>query len=287
MTLSRCAGISLAALLIAWPAIGQTDASTTGHTPHAAVHAVRVNRAPAIDGHLTDEGWTLAQPATDFTQRDPDEGQPATERSEIRVLYDDEAIFIGVRMFDSQASLISGRLSSRDQDADADWVTIFLDPMHDHKTGVQFRVSASNVQADNVIFNDQWDDSTWDAVWQSATSIDADGWSAEIRIPLSQLRFPSAARQIWGINAARFIRRKNEVSWLELTRKTESGLASRMAHLDGLDGINPKRHLELSPYAAAREELVAPASVGNPFNDGSRAFAADRTRREVRHHQQL
>jgi len=274
MTPFQRAAIAVAALLIASPALCQTEAPTTGHTPHAVLHAVRVDRAPAIDGHLTDEGWTLAEPATDFTQRDPEEGQPATERSEIRVLYDDEALFIGVRMFDRQASLISGRLSSRDQDADADWVTVFLDPMHDHKTGVQFRVSASNVQADNVIFNDQWDDSTWDAVWQSATSIDADGWSAEIRIPLSQLRFPSAARQIWGINAARFIRRKNEVSWLELTRKTESGLASRMAHLDGLDGINPKRHLELSPYTAAREELIAPASAGDPFNDGARAFAA-------------
>jgi hypothetical protein len=274
MTPGRRAAITVAVLLIASPALCQTEVSTTGHTPHAALHAVRVDRPPAIDGHLNDEGWTLAQPATDFTQRDPDEGQPATERSEIRVLYDDEALFIGIRMFDSQASLISARLSSRDRNADADWVTVHLDPMHDHKTGAQFRVSASNVQTDNVIFNDQWDDSAWDAVWQSATSIDADGWSAEIRIPLSQLRFTSAARQTWGINVTRFIRRKNEESWLELTRKTESGLASRMAHLDGLDGINPKRHLELSPYTAAREELIAPSSTGNPFNDGSRAFAS-------------
>ena len=143
--------------------------------------------------------------------------------------------------------------------------------MHDHKTGVLFRVSASNVQADNVIFNDQWDDSTWDAVWQSATSVDADGWSAEIRIPLSQLRFTSADRQTWGINVARFIRRKNETSWLELTKKNESGLASRMAHLQGLDGINPKRHLELSPYTAAREEFIAPDPPAIPSTTVSRA----------------
>jgi hypothetical protein len=244
-----------------------------GHTPGASVQAMRVAHAPAIDGHLTDESWGLAEPATGFTQRDPDEGQAATERTEVRVLYDDQAIFIGIRMFDREASRISQRLSSRDGDADADWVSVYLDPMHDHKTGVQFRVSASNVQADNVIFNDQWDDSTWDAVWQSATAVDADGWSAEIRIPLSQLRFTSADRQTWGINVARFIRRKNETSWLELTRKTESGLASRMAHLQGLDGINPRRHLELAPYTAAREEFIAP-DAGNPFNDGARAFAA-------------
>ena len=272
MTWLRCAGI-LGVVLGASPAWCQTDTSVAAHTPGTSVQAMRITHAPAIDGHLTDESWGLAQPASSFTQRDPDEGQPATERTEVRVLYDDQSIFIGIRMFDREASLISQRLSSRDGDADADWVSVYLDPMHDHKTGAEFRVSASNVQGDNVIFNDSWDDSTWDAVWQSATSVDSDGWSAEIRIPLSQLRFTSADRQTWGINVARFIRRKNELSWLELTRKTENALASRMAHLQGLDGINPRRHLELAPYTAAREELIAP-DAGNPFNDGARAFAA-------------
>src|SRR5262245_6524039 len=269
----RWAGPIVAATFLASPAFGQTGVTPVAHTPHAVLQAIRTARPPVIDGHLTDESWELAQPATEFTQKDPDEGQPATERTEVRVVYDDQAVYIGVRMFDSQSSLISARLSSRDGDPDADWVSVYLDPMHDHKTGVLFRVSASNVQSDNVIFNDQWDDSTWDAVWQSATSVDEDGWSAELRIPLSQLRFTSADHQMWGINVARFIRRKNETSWLELTKKTESGLASRMAHLQGLDGINPKRHLELSPYTAAREELIAPAA-GDPFNSGSRAFAS-------------
>jgi Domain of unknown function (DUF5916)/Carbohydrate family 9 binding domain-like len=234
---------------------------------------VRVSQPPSIDGRLTDECWSLAEPATHFVQQDPDEGQPATERTEVRVLYDDEALYVGARLYDAEPDRISRRLSSRDADADADRVNIYLDPMHDHKTGVQFRVSASNVQKDTVIFNDSWDDQTWDAVWQSAVSIDDRGWSAEIRIPLSQLRFPAAEQQTWGINVARFIRRKNETSWLELTPKTESGLASRMAHLTGLNGIHPGRHLELLPYSAARSEFIAPAA-GNPFNDGSRFFAA-------------
>ena len=133
----RCCGIIVAGMLFAVPALGQTD-STTSHTPHASVQAIRVNRAPTIDGHLTDEGWTLAPPATEFIQRDPDEGQPATERTDVRVLYDDQAIFIGIRMFDSQASLISMRLASRDQDPDADWVTVFLDPMHDTRPACSF-----------------------------------------------------------------------------------------------------------------------------------------------------
>lgn len=264
----------LGAMLLASAAFGQAQTPAASHMPLAVVQATRIDHPPVIDGRLTDEAWELAQSATEFTQKDPDEGQPASERTDVRVVYDDLAVYVGIRLFDRQATLISGRMSSRDADADADWVSVYLDPMHDHKTGVLFRVSASNVQSDNVIFNDQWDDSTWDAVWQSATSLDGDGWSAEIRIPLSQLRFTSADRQTWGFNVARFIRRKNETSWLELTKKTDSGLASRMAHLQGLDGLKPKRHLELSPYTAAREELIAPGSAGDPFNNGSRAFAS-------------
>lgn len=266
--------VAFTTLLIARSGTAQSPASNATHAPQSSLRAVRVARAPAIDGQLTDESWALAEPATRFTQQDPDEGQPATERTEVRVLYDDAALYVGVRLYDHDAAQISQRLSSRDADADADRVNIYLDPNHDHKTGVQFRVSASNIQKDTVLFNDTWDDQTWDAVWQSATSVDGEGWSAEIRIPLSQLRFPAAPQQTWGFNVARFIRRKNETSWLELTKKNESGLASRMAHLNGLDGIRPKRHLELLPYVAARTEFVAPTVAGNPFNDGSRAFGA-------------
>jgi hypothetical protein len=177
-------------------------------------------------------------------------------------------------MFDTDASLISRRLSKRDDDADADRISILLDPMHDHLTGAIFRVSASGVQDDSVLHNDSWTDGSWDAVWTSAVSADAQGWSAELRIPLSQLRFASSAEQTWGINVERYIRLKNERAWLELVPKKENGTASRVAHLGGLDGVRPKRHLELLPYSAARAELVAPARSGNPFNDGSRSFAS-------------
>jgi hypothetical protein len=146
--------------------------------------------------------------------------------------------------------------------------------MHDHRTGVMFRVSASNVQKDAVLFNDTWDDDSWNAVWQSAVAVDGQCWSAEMRIPLSQLRFHADEQQTWGVNVERYIRRKNETDWLELVPKNESGRASRMAHLTGLDAIHPRRHLELLPYTAARSEFVAPSAAGDPFNDGSRAFAS-------------
>src|SRR3954471_5340173 len=169
---------------LALPASRLTAAPAADHQPHGTVHAVRAAHPPAIDGHLTEESWVLAEPASTFTQTDPDEGQSATERTEVRVLFDDDALYVGVRLLDSQPGAVVRRLVKRDEDADADRVTVYLDPMHDHLTGAYFRVSASGVQKDAAIFNDSWDDASWDAVWESAVSADATGWSAELRIPL-------------------------------------------------------------------------------------------------------
>ena len=231
-------------------------------------------RPPIIDGRLNDEVWGQAQPASGFTQRDPQEGAPATERTEIRFLYDDEALYIAARLDDSEPHLISRRLSRRDNSADADLLSVYLDPMHDHLTGAVFRVSASNVQQDAILYNDTWSDGSWDAVWDSQTFVDDRGWSVEMRIPLSQLRFPASERHTWGVNVERFIRRKNEYDWLHMVPKDETGVVSRMQHLSGLDGLRPRRTLELLPYAAARAEFVEPRRVGNPFNDGSRSFGS-------------
>ena len=240
--------------------------------PKSIVQAIRVADPPSIDGRLLEESWGQVPAASEFTQRDPDEGEPATERTELRVLYDDDALYVGLRMFDREPQLIARRLSTRDSGADADSVTIQFDPLHDHVTGAAFAVSAAGVQRDAIISNDTFQDGTWDAVWGSAITIDDRGWTAELRIPLSQLRFGGDDQQTWGINVSRFIHRKNETSWLELTPRNQSGLASRMGHLTGLNAIRPKRRLELLPYAATRAEFIAPTRAGNPFNDGSRTF---------------
>ena len=253
---------------------GATAANAQAPAARKRVTALRTVEPPVIDGRLSEDIWSRAQPASDFTQRDPDEGRPATERTEIRVLYDNDALYVAARLFDSEPELIGRRLSSRDGDKDADRIIIYLDSMYDRLTGAAFGVSASNVQEDTIIFNDTFQDSSWDAVWQSRVSVDEGGWSAEIRIPLSQLRFPLADSQTWGINVERYIRRKNETVWLERVPKTESGIASRMGDLAGLDGLRPRRRMELLPYAAARAELVAPEEATDPFNDGARAFGA-------------
>ena len=244
------------------------------HAPHAVVTAAPTTQAPSIDGRLSEESWARAQPASGFTQRDPDEGQPATERTEVRVLYDEVALYVGARMFDRTPQDVARRLSGRDSQADADWIQIHLDPLHDHLTGVQFSVSAAGVQRDSIVSNDTFTDGSWDAVWDSAVTLDDAGWTAELRIPFSQLRFARGDQPTWGINVSRHIRRRNETAWLELVPRNESGLASRMAHLTGLDRIAPRRHVELLPYTAARGEFISPGNPRNPFNDGSRAFGA-------------
>jgi hypothetical protein len=249
-------------------------AQTPESAPDRDVRAARTPQPPVIDGRLTDEEWALAEPAGDFTQRDPDEGKAPSERTEVRFLYDDEALYVAARMFDGEPARITRRLSTRDNSADADVLSIYLDPMRDRLTGAIFRVSAANVQQDQILYNDTWTDGSWDAVWESAVAVDEGGWSAEMRIPLSQLRFPGGDRQIWGVNVERHIRRKNESAWLQMVPKNQTGLASRMINLTGLDGLKPSRRFELLPYVAGRSEFLAPARAGNPFNDGSRLFAS-------------
>ena len=242
------------------------------HGPVPTLHAVRTQATVTIDGRLDDEVWLRAPPATDFTQRDPDEGQPSSERTELRIAYDDDALYVGVRLHDREPARIARQLSRRDADAEADRFSIFLDPHHDHLTGAVFRVTAAGVQSDEIVFNDSWDDDSWDAVWQSAVTVDEGGWTVEMRIPFSQLRFPAAERHTFGIHAERYIQRRNESAWLVYVPKTESGLASRAGHLEGIDGIKSGRSIELLPYAVTRAEFTQP-STGDPFNDGSRSTA--------------
>jgi len=239
-------------------------------SPVPELEAARTDVPIHVDGRLDEPAWQTVDVYTDFRQRDPDEGAPASEDTELRLVYDDDALYVGVRLHDRDAHLIGRRLSRRDEFADADRFTLFLDPRHDRRTGVRLEVTAAGVQRDAVIFNDTWTDGSWDAVWASAVTVDAFGWTVEMRIPFSELRFLPGAGQTWGINAARFIRRRNESDWLALVPKRESGLASRMATLTGMGGVRPKTPLVLVPYAAGSATL-APALPGDPFHDGKSA----------------
>lgn len=235
--------------------------------------AVRATGRIVVDGRLDDADWTRATPATGFIQKNPDEGQPATQQTEVRILYDDDAIYIGARMFDRDPARIGTRLTRRDADPAgiADAITIGLDPLLDRLTGAWFRVTAAGTIGDGVVFNDEDDDSTWDAVWQAEVSIDEGGWTAEMRIPFSQVRFQAGEHQVWGVNIIRTIQRNNEESWWILVPKKESGLVSRFGNLVGLDDVPSKRHLDVLPYVTARSEIDGTAAPGDPFHSGRSA----------------
>jgi hypothetical protein len=263
------------AALVAWCLTGAAVAqSVPGADPSPSLSASRAPTPPIIDGRLDEAPWQAAAVAGDFRQYEPAEGAPATERTEVRVLYDNTAVYVGVRLYDSEPARIVARMSRRDEDPDADRFTFYVDALHDRLTGAAFEVSAAGAQRDGALSNDTIRDNSWDAVWEAAVSIDEQGWNAELRIPLSQLRFLRAERQTWGFNVERFIYRKNERVWVALVPKAESGLASRMATLTGIDGIEPRRALELTPYTVLRSEFMESAGLGNPFNDGSRHFGA-------------
>jgi hypothetical protein len=227
-----------------------------------------------VDGRLDEVAWAAAAVADVFLQRDPNEGEPATERTELRILYDDSAFYVGARLHDGDADRIIRQLSRRDVVAETDTFSLYLDPHHDHRSGVVFEVSAAGVQRDAALDDDILEDVTWDAVWSSAVAVDESGWTVEMRIPFSQLRFPTTPGHEWGVNARRVIHRKAEEAWLALVPKNETGLASRMAHLEGIDDVAPGKHLELLPYVSGRAEYIAPDSPGDPFNDGSRLFGS-------------
>ncbi len=268
---------ALAWLALARPAGGQTAPATGGAAARTTprITAVRAAERIAIDGRLDEADWARAQPAKDFLQKDPDEGKPASEPTEVRFLYDDDALYVGARMFDSEPSKIAKRLTRRDGDTDgvADWVIVGIDAHHDKLTGSMFSVTAAGSIGDGVLFNDTSDDNTWNGVWDAAVSIDDKGWIAEMRIPFSQLRFSTKDRQVWGLHLVRMVQRKQEESWWSLVPKNESRLVSLAGELDGLDGIRSRRHLELLPYVTARSEISGTAEEGDPFNDGRTAAA--------------
>jgi hypothetical protein len=246
--------------------------------PHAAqaaptIAATRVTSPIHVDGRLDEPAWATAQVVSSFTQYDPDEGQPASELTEARVMYDDEALYVGFRLHDR--GKVNMRLGRRDMDlADADWVGVVVDSYHDHTTAYSFDINPSGVRRDETK-TDAGDDNSWDAVWEANATVDSGGWTAEYRIPFSQVRFnPRVAT--WGIQLERIIGRRNEYSVFAFTPKRERGGIARYGHLTGMEGIRTGKRLELLPYTVARAEYVDPR--GNPFRSdpswGSR-FGAD------------
>ncbi len=241
------------------------------------VFAQRCSKPIKVDGTLNEDIWFGSNCVRTFTQRDPVEGAPATFKSMVYVAYDEQALYIAARLFDPAPDSIITRLARRDEGLDADFFGVFIDPYLDRRTGYYFALSAAGTYLDGVLMNDDWDDDSWDGVWQGEVNIDEQGWTLEMRIPFSQLRFHHQDQYVWGINFRRDIKRRNESDYLVFTPKDGSGFVSRFPLLVGIEDINSSRSLELLPYARAKAEYLNVESE-NPFNDGSRyipGFGAD------------
>ena len=232
------------------------------------VKAVRLTEAIVLDGKLTESYWKDENAVTDFKQRDPVEGANATEKTVIDIGFDDDAIYIGARMYDNQPELIEARLVRKDVLITSDQLMFYVDPYHDKRTGYYFGINAAGTLYDGTLLNDGWDDNSWDGVWEGKAHIDDKGWTAEIRIPYSQLRFQHKDEYVWGVNFRRTIARKNETDYLVVRSKTENAFVSRFAELKGISQIKPQRRIEIIPYATSKAEFTHP-EAGNPYNDGS------------------
>lgn len=233
--------------------------TAAAHAPERRItisHAVRTTAAIRIDGHLNEPAWAAAPVTDHFTQIDPDEGKPASEPTEVRVLYDDEALYVGVRASDT--GQVIGRLGRRDMPlGDSDWIGVMIDSYHDHRTAFGFDVNPVGVKRDEAT-TIETDDNSWDAVWDVATSIDSAGWTAEYRIPFSQLRFSSAADQTWGVQFERIIGRRREYAVSTFIPKSDVGGVPGYGHLVGLSNLSAGKRLEVLPYTVARAEYVDP-----------------------------
>ena len=231
--------------------------------------AVRVSRAPRIDGRLDDAAWSRLTPIADFVQQQPREGQAPTEATEVFIAYDDEAIYVGARLHRRDPKELARAVTRRDGYGNSEKFTITFDPQMDRRTAVGFGVSVAGVRSD---FRHTQDDdmrgreSQFDPVWTAATQEDASGWTAEMRIPFSQLRFPKAERQRWGLQMDRYLPDKNEDIQWAMVPPRETGYVSRFGTLEGLDGVSPTRPVEFLPYVAGDATRRATASTANPLN---------------------
>ena len=245
-----------------------------GHVvPVPSAAAARRAGPIVLDGKLDDEAWKAATPVTDFKQVDPDEGKPASQRTEMRFLFDDNALYIGARMYDTEgAAGVHTSLVRRDEAFNSDYIEIVIDGYHDHLGRAFFDVNPSGSIQDQIGIGSSCCDAGWDPVWDVTTSIDAQGWTAEICIPLNQLRFSKDSVQTWGLELRRFIHRRQELDQWSFWRKNESGGPSRFGHLTGLRVTSEDHHLELLPYVVAKSNHTA-FSPGDPFNSGHKQSA--------------
>ena len=249
--------------------VAQPAAPTARVAVRPTVRAFRVDGPMTVDGLLSEPVWQNGEAFTGLIQRDPVEGAAPSQRTEVRVAYDDDALYVGARLIDTAPDSVVARLARRDASIASDRFAVYLDPHHDRRSGYYFMVNAAGTMYDGTLSNDVEDDKLWDGVWEGRARRDDRGWTAEMRIPYSQLRFAGSDRHVWGVNFLREIPRRREKSYAAYRPRKASGFVSRFPDLVGIEAIAPGRAIELMPYVTSQTEHLD-HSPGDPFNDGSR-----------------
>jgi hypothetical protein len=248
-------GKILVALACASPALSQERPERpvidfdTAHLSRI-VTAVRVTEPITVDGRFDEPAWMLASPAGDFLQRRPRNGEPMTERTEVRFLYDDDNLYIGVFCFDSEPDRILVNSLQKDYPTqESDGVTVLIDSLHDRRSGFTFVTNPAGARRDVQLSNDGQGNANWDGVWDVKTSVNDQGWFAEYVIPFKTLRFSSAPSQEWGLQITRRIPRKNEeADWAPLPQNFSNFRMSLAGTLRGLENIRQGRNLKVKPF---------------------------------------
>jgi hypothetical protein len=277
------AAVTIAALSIAAGSgicaegVPDSTAAKTAAEPSArpaqvkTVRAVRAaNGGIKVDGRLDESDWSRAPVCEGFIQNEPYDGRPATERTTVRVVYDDANVYVGIKAYDSEPGKIAARLARRDNDIPSDWLYVGFDSYNDKRSAFVFAVNAAGTKQDAFYFNDTEDDSNWDAVWDVGTRIDADGWTAEFAIPFSQLRFANNCEtHSWGFQAARQICRKTELSFLNPVPQKADQMVSLFGRIEGIEHIPSPSRLEILPYTVGSAESFGEAGE-DPFRSDMR-----------------
>ncbi|MCC7244901.1 MAG: carbohydrate binding family 9 domain-containing protein [Saprospiraceae bacterium] len=261
----------IAALLLLLPAILLAQAPAKNADPaKRQYHTQKVQSGEIeFDGKLDEPVWQRVEAGADFIEYQPDEGTSPEQKTEFRIVYDDKYLYIGYRVYDSAPDSIVERMSRRDE-FPGDWVEINIDSYHDLRTAFSFTFSCSGVRGDEFISDNgnNWD-TNWNPIWDGKSQIDDKGWTAEVKIPFSQLRYNGDPEQVWGFQVQRLIFRKNERSTFQRIPQNGSGWVSRFAELHGLRDLPHNKGVEVAPYVLAKTEHFE-KEPGNPFADGSR-----------------
>lgn len=219
-----------------------------------------------IDGLLDDPSWEDVTWTSGFVEFEPDNNTPPTQQTRMKIVYDDKNLYVAFRCFEPNPENIVQRMGRRD-DFPGDWVELNIDSYNDDRTAFSFTVSASGVKGDEFISNNGQFDPSWNPIWYLKTNIDEQGWTAEVKIPLSQLRFSADQNQVWGIQATRRYFNKEERSTWQPVPANPTGWVSSFGELRGLKGLQPQKQLEIQPYSVGKYNSYE-EEAGNPFRDG-------------------